>query len=134
MELFLKYYSLCFHLVLIADSDTDWVSSDSDETIDISEIAVDAEPHDNQSDSVMKKAAATKESIFRELIERIRNEEFGCDATLSDAGKSLVAKHKERLGRSLERLPKDLYSKDSHFVLELIQNADDNDYPTEMFQ
>ena len=29
----------------------------------------------------------------------------------------------------MERLSKDLYSKDSHFVLELIQNADDNIYP-----
>ena len=34
------------------------------------------------------------------------------------------------LGRSLERLSKDLYSKDTHFVLELIQNADDNTYPS----
>jgi hypothetical protein len=38
----------------------------------------------------------------------------------------------ERLGRSLDRLSKDLYSKDTHFVLELIQNADDNDYPESM--
>lgn len=34
----------------------------------------------------------------------------------------------ERLGRSLDRLSKDLYSKDTHFVLELVQNADDNSY------
>jgi hypothetical protein len=26
-------------------------------------------------------------------------------------------------------LSKDLYSKDTHFVLELVQNADDNSYP-----
>lgn len=32
------------------------------------------------------------------------------------------------LGRSLQRLSTDLYSKDTHFVLELIQNADDNTY------
>jgi hypothetical protein len=38
----------------------------------------------------------------------------------------------EPLGRSLDRLSKDLYSKDTHFVLELIQNADDNDYPESM--
>ena len=34
----------------------------------------------------------------------------------------------ERLGRSIDRLSKDLYSKDTHFVLELVQNADDNSY------
>ena len=33
-----------------------------------------------------------------------------------------------RLGRSLKRLAEDLYSKETHFVLELIQNADDNNY------
>ena len=37
-------------------------------------------------------------------------------------------KQQERQGRSLQRLSKELYSKDSHFVLELIQNADDNSY------
>ena len=35
---------------------------------------------------------------------------------------------KELLGRSLDRLSKELYSKETHFVLELIQNADDNEY------
>ena len=39
-------------------------------------------------------------------------------------------KQQERQGRSLQRLSKDLYSKDTHFVLELIQNADDNSYPS----
>ena len=29
----------------------------------------------------------------------------------------------------MDRLSKDLYSKDTHFVLELVQNADDNSYP-----
>jgi hypothetical protein len=34
----------------------------------------------------------------------------------------------ELIGRSLETLSKELYNKDTHFVLELIQNADDNSY------
>jgi len=42
---------------------------------------------------------------------------------------TLLKVQQERLGRSLDRLSKDLYSKDTHFVLELIQNADDNSYP-----
>lgn len=85
-----------------------------------------------ESDVFSVKSATAGETVrsecCRELIERIRHEEFGCNVNLSDEGKSLVAKHQERLGRSLERLSKDLYSKDTHFVLELIQNADDNDY------
>ncbi|WIA32561.1 hypothetical protein OEZ86_003368 [Tetradesmus obliquus] len=34
-----------------------------------------------------------------------------------------------RLGRALQRLSQELYSSSSHFVLELVQNADDNRYP-----
>ncbi|XP_056153215.1 uncharacterized protein wu:fj29h11 [Lampris incognitus] len=43
----------------------------------------------------------------------------------------LMKVNQDRLGRSLDRLSAELYSKDAHFVLELIQNADDNDYPSE---
>jgi len=70
----------------------------------------------------------------RTIIDMIRCEEFGIDVILSEDGQKLMVKHQERLGRSLDRLSKDLYSKDTHFVLELIQNADDNDYPQEMYR
>ena len=33
------------------------------------------------------------------------------------------------LNNALRTLSQDLYSKETHFVLELVQNADDNDYP-----
>jgi len=68
------------------------------------------------------------------LIDRIRQEEFGFNVELNEDGSRLLTKQQERLGRSLERLSKDLYSKDTHFVLELIQNADDNDYTQEMLR
>lgn len=41
----------------------------------------------------------------------------------------VAAKQREREGRGIKRLSLELYSKDTHFVLELIQNADDNSYP-----
>ena len=40
----------------------------------------------------------------------------------------MLKTYREREGRSLDRLSKELYTRDSHFVLELIQNADDNEY------
>ena len=40
----------------------------------------------------------------------------------------MAAKQREREGRGIKRLSLELYSKDTHFVLELIQNADDNTY------
>lgn len=47
-----------------------------------------------------------------------------------DSKQQLVAaKQREREGRGIKRLSLELYSKDTHFVLELIQNADDNSYP-----
>lgn len=40
----------------------------------------------------------------------------------------VAEKQREREGHGIKRLSLELYSKDTHFVLELIQNADDNDY------
>ena len=40
----------------------------------------------------------------------------------------MAEKQREREGRGIKRLSLELYSKDTHFVLELIQNADDNEY------
>uniref|UniRef100_A0A8C7R4M3 Wu:fj29h11 n=1 Tax=Oncorhynchus mykiss TaxID=8022 RepID=A0A8C7R4M3_ONCMY len=63
--------------------------------------------------------------------EKADNSEFGIGVELNEEGQRLMTVHQERLGRSLDRLSTELYSKDTHFVLELIQNADDNSYPTE---
>ncbi|XP_072230072.1 uncharacterized protein [Leuresthes tenuis] len=65
------------------------------------------------------------------IIEEIRKNEFGIGVELNAEGQKLMQVHQERLGRSLDRLSTELYSKDTHFVLELIQNADDNSYPSE---
>lgn len=40
---------------------------------------------------------------------------------LTAEGQKLMQVHQDRLGRSLDRLSTELYSKDTHFVLELIQ-------------
>ncbi|KAG9350267.1 hypothetical protein JZ751_026621 [Albula glossodonta] len=69
-------------------------------------------------------------SARRAVIEDIRKSEFGIGVDLNEEGEKLMKVHQERLGRSLERLSAELYSKDTHFVLELIQNADDNSYPS----
>ncbi|KAG9138027.1 hypothetical protein Leryth_001292 [Lithospermum erythrorhizon] len=63
------------------------------------------------------------------VIETIRKEEFGIDPSFSDSETSMLRKQHARLGRALHCLSQDLYSQDSHFLLELVQNADDNVYP-----
>lgn len=51
----------------------------------------------------------------------LRKSEFGIGVELNAEGQKLMQVHSERLGRSLDRLSTELYSKDTHFVLELIQ-------------
>ncbi|XP_010673417.2 protein NO VEIN [Beta vulgaris subsp. vulgaris] len=63
------------------------------------------------------------------VIESIRRDEFGLDPNISDMESSLLKKQHARLGRALHCLSEELYSQDSHFLLELVQNADDNIYP-----
>ncbi|RLN39988.1 hypothetical protein C2845_PM01G23050 [Panicum miliaceum] len=66
------------------------------------------------------------------VIETIRREEFGLDQALSCTENSLLKKQHARLGRALHCLSQELYSQDSHLLLELVQNADDNAYPEDV--
>ncbi|CAL0306413.1 unnamed protein product [Lupinus luteus] len=63
------------------------------------------------------------------VIESIRRDEFGLDPNISDNESCMLKKQHARLGRALHCLSQELYSQDSHFILELVQNADDNNYP-----
>ncbi|GFS15970.1 tudor domain-containing protein [Elysia marginata] len=74
----------------------------------------------------------SREEICQSIVDNIRLEEFGVGIELGETEQKLMKKQQERQGRSLQRLSKDLYSKDTHFVLELIQNADDNSYPQDV--
>ncbi|GKU97667.1 hypothetical protein SLEP1_g10782 [Rubroshorea leprosula] len=62
------------------------------------------------------------------IVESIRRDEFGIDPNLSGIESSMLKKQHARLGRALHCLSQELYSQDSHFLLELVQNADDNIY------
>ena len=79
--------------------------------------------------TVVKSSSPSLESSMDEcaaLCESIRQEmAIGKD---DDSIKSLQG----RLHRALTRLAADLYSKDIHFVLEIVQNADDNSYDDEV--
>lgn len=78
--------------------------------------------------------AASEESLeCQKFIESIREEEFGMGVDLGASGAELRQKMNDRLGRALHRLSQDLYSKDMHFVLELVQNADDNAYEADVW-
>ncbi len=65
-----------------------------------------------------------------EHIKKIR-EGFGVDSRLDATGQSIVNNLQGMIERSLEKLSNDLYSEQGHFVLELVQNADDNQYASD---
>lgn len=65
----------------------------------------------------------------RQCIDTIRKEQFGIGLEIQDeATSSVLAIQQQRLERALKRLSDELYSENTHFVLELLQNADDNSY------
>ena len=70
-----------------------------------------------------------QEKTPRQVIERIRTHSFLLDLdSESEMVKEGALNLQEQLNNALRLLSHDLYSKKSHFVLELIQNADDNHY------
>lgn len=55
------------------------------------------------------------------VIDSIRRDEFGLDSTSSGTEMSMLQKQHARLGRALQCLSQELYSQDSHFILELVR-------------
>src|SRR5437870_11423478 len=78
-------------------------------------------------------------STPREFLLQLRQERFQLDIDLDgipQAKRDQLIRSRNNLHQDLNEtlrlLSDDLYQKDTHFVLELIQNADDNSYrPTE---
>ncbi|XP_015211657.2 uncharacterized protein [Lepisosteus oculatus] len=108
--------------------------SNTSESQGLSSGAVNADPAemDGQgSEDLGKSLAEERVNQCKAIIDDIRKTEFGIGVDLNEEGRNLMNVHQERLGRSLDRLSTELYSKDTHFVLELIQNADDNSYPVD---
>ncbi|KAL0952966.1 hypothetical protein HGRIS_007177 [Hohenbuehelia grisea] len=66
----------------------------------------------------------SSETIARSVIQSIRR-----DSLQLDSGEDASPSHLQlMLQRVLTGLSRELYTKDTHFILELIQNADDNSY------
>lgn len=75
---------------------------------------------DASKDSPLRDPAASLEAQASTVIEDIRQHEFGVGQDIQGEGCDLLARQHARMGRALHRLSSDLYSQDSHFVLELV--------------
>ena len=93
--------------------------------------AADSAPEQAPSDQ-LPTSVPMDTSQQQQIVENIRQVEFGIGIQLDAQGANLRERQNERLGRALHRLSQDLYSKDVHFVLELVQNADDNTYQADV--
>ncbi|KAI3791107.1 hypothetical protein L2E82_04713 [Cichorium intybus] len=85
---------------------------------------------DKRMDHKKDVSRSNNEEESCKIIECIRREEFGLDPNVKED--TILKKQHARLGRALHCLSQELYSQDSHFLLELVQNADDNVYPCEV--
>lgn len=64
----------------------------------------------------------------KDVIDEIRRTEFLLDVELSPEALTGARNVRAKLHRALRLLSEELYSRETHFVLELVQNADDNHY------
>ncbi|UVM07111.1 DUF3883 domain-containing protein [Pseudomonas laurylsulfatiphila] len=76
----------------------------------------------------MSKKTPEQRQTPRQVINKIQNNFLPDIDSASDMLKEGVLSLQTQLNNALKLLSEDLYSKKSHFVLELIQNADDNHY------
>lgn len=88
------------------------------------EIDINAKPLVSKSNEVL---TCGDDSNEYEHVVSIRKR-YGIGIELDEQSRSVADSLKGVIGRSLESLSNELYNKDMHFVLELIQNADDNSY------
>lgn len=65
----------------------------------------------------------------QDLIESIRRNDYMIGLEMSSQVRAAADGLREQLGNALQLLAADLYASETHFLLELIQNADDNNYP-----
>ena len=68
----------------------------------------------------------------KQIIEDIRLRQYGIGLSADPASHDVIANMRGQLDGALKLLSQELYAKDVHFVLELIQNAEDNTYPSDV--
>ncbi len=85
------------------------------ETVNCNYVTIEASMHDIEAK--------------QEFIENIRKNKYGIGLESTTMENELVMRSlKNEISSCLRTLSNELYNKDMHFVLELIQNADDNQY------
>lgn len=73
-------------------------------------------------------SAVEQASTPRAVIAKIRRKEYLLDVDAPEEMQEGIQSLHRNLDHALRILSEDLYKKQTHFILELVQNADDNHY------
>ncbi|KAH9161222.1 hypothetical protein LEN26_001525, partial [Aphanomyces euteiches] len=86
------------------------------------------QPIQTELENSEKLLSSVDSALCKVVIEDIRKNSFGFGLPASDETQNFLRLQQNRLERALQRLSAELYSTATHFVLELLQNANDNQY------
>lgn len=82
--------------------------------------------NNNNNENSMTTFSTTESSDHKAFVTKLLIDRFEYSADGSSP--SMISQSKRMLENALQKLSGELYSSDVHFVMELLQNADDNDY------
>lgn len=116
------YMSTCDDGEAVAPQEEDVHDEASTETSPTVQGAVSS--HEVGSGCAEKTSEFDRQKDSALVIESIRRDEFGLDPNLSCMENTMLRKQHARLGRALHCLSQELYSEDSHFLLELVTGID----------
>ncbi|KAJ0395778.1 hypothetical protein ATCC90586_003757 [Pythium insidiosum] len=92
----------------------------------VSEVQTQSSPPPDKNHVQVPDTCLADAEMF---ITELRRSQFGIGLEIADdATRQVLAVQHRRLERALQRLSDELYSEKTHFMLELLQNADDNEY------
>ena len=90
--------------------------------------AVDSQVTDEVIESFASSTLNVHSASQQEEIEKIRLLKYGIGLELNEQNERIMKSLKNEISSCLQTLSNELYNKEMHFVLELIQNCDDNKY------
>ncbi|XP_028393815.1 uncharacterized protein LOC114518092 [Dendronephthya gigantea] len=99
-----------------------------DEIVSNNDDTCEFPPSDEYTECPVNSISSAREQECQAVVDSIRRDEFGIGIEFPPEHRQMMENQRSREGRGLHRLSSELYSKDTHFVLELVQNADDNRY------
>lgn len=96
-------------------------------------------PHPNSDNATVRAAGSdstdpvsSQAMTCKAFVDQLRRKRFGIGIQLTEEAAEYSREQRKMLQQAAQRLSEELYSAKSHFVLELLQNADDSTFPPDV--